>query len=43
TENSYKYSLTGFETLARQAGFEPQRVWCDTERWFSVHWLAAPE
>ncbi|MSR14151.1 MAG: L-histidine N(alpha)-methyltransferase [Gammaproteobacteria bacterium] len=43
TENSYKYSLSGFEKLARQAGFEPKQVWCDEQEWFSVHWLAAPK
>ena len=42
TENSYKYTLDGFRTLARSAGFEPRQVWCDREGWFSVHWLAAP-
>jgi dimethylhistidine N-methyltransferase len=42
TENSYKYTLDGFRSLARSAGFEPREVWCDGEGWFSVHWLAAP-
>ena len=42
TENSYKYTVDGFRALARSAGFEPQKVWCDREGWFSVHWLAAP-
>ena len=43
TENSYKYTIEGFSELARQAGFEPARVWCDRQRLFSVHWLAAPQ
>jgi dimethylhistidine N-methyltransferase len=43
TENSYKYSLAGFEQLAKQAGFVPRQVWCDDQEWFSVHWLAAPD
>ena len=42
TENSYKYTLDGFRSLASTAGFEPRQVWCDREGWFSVHWLAAP-
>ena len=42
TENSYKYSVQSFQTLARQAGFEPRQVWCDEQDWFSVHWLVAP-
>ncbi len=39
TENSYKYSIKSFQALARQAGFQPQQVWCDAQQWFSVHWL----
>lgn len=42
TENSYKYTLKSFQTLARQGGFEPRQVWCDERQWFSVHWLATP-
>lgn len=42
TENSYKYSVQSFQTLAREAGFEPRQVWCDEHDWFSVHWLVAP-
>ncbi|MGH8595779.1 MAG: L-histidine N(alpha)-methyltransferase, partial [Gammaproteobacteria bacterium] len=41
TENSYKYSIAGFQQLARQAGFEPREVWCDQRHWFSVHWLTS--
>ncbi len=39
TEHSYKYSVEEFHALARQAGFEPKRVWCDEDRLFSVHYL----
>jgi len=39
TENSYKYSIEQFRTLARQAGLQPLRVWCDAEQLFSVHYL----
>ena len=42
TENSCKYTVDGFRQLARAAGFEPQAVWTDEARLFSVHWLAAP-
>lgn len=39
TENSYKYTIEGFQDLARAAGFVPQAVWVDEARWFSLHWL----
>ena len=42
TENSCKYTVAGFQALARQAGFDPQAVWTDPQRLFSLHWLAAP-
>ncbi|HWN30207.1 MAG TPA: L-histidine N(alpha)-methyltransferase [Burkholderiales bacterium] len=41
TENSYKYSVDGFQQLARQAGFEPLRAWTDAQQLFSVHYLNA--
>lgn len=41
TESSYKYSVEGFQALAADAGFRPQRVWTDPRGWFSVHYLAA--
>ncbi len=40
TENSYKYGIGQFQELARQAGWQPQRVWADREGLFSVHELA---
>ena len=40
TECSYKYSIDGFQALARRAGFEPERVWTDPVPLFSVHCLA---
>lgn len=43
TENSYKFTVEGFQALAREAGFEVGPVWCDRERMFSVHWLVAPD
>ncbi|MGH6870405.1 MAG: L-histidine N(alpha)-methyltransferase [Rhizomicrobium sp.] len=41
TENSHKYTVEGFQALAREAGFTPRAVWCDAARLFSVHWLDA--
>lgn len=40
TESSYKYSIAGFQTLARDAGFEPEQVWTDARELFSVHCLS---
>lgn len=42
TENSHKYTLEGFRSLAVAAGFTPGQCWYDAENWFSVHWLTAP-
>lgn len=39
TENSYKYSVDGFRTLARAAGFDTEQVWVDDQALFSVHCL----
>ncbi len=39
TENSYKYSIAGFQALAQRAGYQPQQVWTDTNQLFSVHFL----
>ncbi|KAA6186260.1 L-histidine N(alpha)-methyltransferase [Thiohalocapsa marina] len=39
TECSYKYSIDGFQSLGRRAGFEPDRVWTDEDSLFSVHCL----
>jgi dimethylhistidine N-methyltransferase len=36
TENSYKYSIEGFQDLARSAGFRPLHVWTDPRKMFSV-------
>lgn len=37
TENSYKYTVTGFGDLAAKAGWEAKRVWTDDGELFSVH------
>ena len=39
TEYSYKHTIGGFIMLARQAGFEFQRVWTDDQRWFGVFYF----
>lgn len=41
TENSYKYTVAGFQALAREAGFEPVACWTDAARRFALHWLAS--
>jgi dimethylhistidine N-methyltransferase len=39
TENSYKYTVAGFRSLAVEAGWEPGSVWTDADNLFSVHAL----
>ena len=39
TENSHKYSLDGFHTLAKAAGWHPVKAWTDDGGLFSVHYL----
>ena len=39
TENSYKYSITQFQALAKQAGLQPIDYWKDDADYFSVHLL----
>jgi dimethylhistidine N-methyltransferase len=41
TENSYKYSVGEFQTLARCGGFKSVKVWTDAAELFSVHGLTA--
>ncbi|MFC0241497.1 L-histidine N(alpha)-methyltransferase [Rhodopseudomonas telluris] len=43
TENSYKYSLPRFRTLAEQAGWTLQQSWTDADGLFSVHALERAE
>jgi len=40
TENSHKFSLAGFRERARDHGLLPLRTWTDSDRLFSVHYLA---
>ncbi len=39
TENSYKYTVDEFSTLAERAGFRRQALWMDADRLFSVQLL----
>ncbi len=41
TENSHKFTVEGFQALARRAGWSPRQVWTDPKHWFSVHLLGA--
>jgi len=41
-EYSYKYTIDGFQRLARLAGYQPEAVWTDPRRYFSVHYLRLP-
>jgi dimethylhistidine N-methyltransferase len=36
TENSYKYTVAGFEQLLREAGFARTEHWTDERGWFAV-------
>lgn len=42
TENSHKFTVAGFQDIARSAGFEPDKVWCDPDGLFSLHYLTLP-
>ena len=39
TENSYKYTVGQFQSLASEVGFQSEHVWTDTDNLFSVHCL----
>lgn len=39
TENSYKYGLEEFASLAESAGFRAKHAWTDPKGLFSLHWL----
>jgi dimethylhistidine N-methyltransferase len=39
TENCYKYTLQGFADLAAAVGYRRERVWLDTQNWFSVQFF----
>ncbi len=39
TESSYKYSIDEFHQLVARAGFKPVKVWTDSDKLFSIHYL----
>jgi uncharacterized SAM-dependent methyltransferase len=39
TEDSCKYSVAEFQSLANRAGFTASRVWTDPAKLFSIHLL----
>lgn len=39
TENSYKYTIEGFQSLLVGSGFIPLKVWTDSKKMFSVQYL----
>jgi L-histidine N-alpha-methyltransferase len=41
TENSYKWTLTGFEDLLKRAGFAESKAYIDPEQKFAVFWAKA--
>lgn len=41
TENSYKYHIDEFQSLVKASGFQPERVWTDSQDLFSIHFLRA--
>jgi len=40
TQVAYKYTSDGFQELAAQAGFRPERAWTDGQGWYGLHLLA---
>lgn len=36
TENSFKYTVEGFDALLRRAGYSSTRCWTDEQGWFAV-------
>lgn len=42
TQVAYKFTLEEFQALARESGLAPERLWCDDEELFSIHYLRAP-
>jgi L-histidine Nalpha-methyltransferase len=43
TENSYKYSIEGFRSLAARAGYAAEKTWTDRRSLFALHGLKAEE
>ncbi len=42
SENSHKYDVEEFQTLAKHAGIRPVRCWVDADRLFSIHFMSVP-
>ncbi|MAI41429.1 MAG: L-histidine N(alpha)-methyltransferase [Candidatus Azotimanducaceae bacterium] len=40
TENSHKYSVDEFASMARESGFSNQKVWTDSNTWFGIFYLS---
>lgn len=40
TENSYKFTIEGFQKLAMTSGFNNAKVWLDKDNLFSVHYFS---
>ncbi len=43
TENSYKFTLEGFASIAETAGLTVQHVWTDPQQLFSIQFLSVKE
>ena len=41
TENSYKYSINEFSSLAHESGYETIKSWCDQDNLFGIFFLQA--
>jgi L-histidine Nalpha-methyltransferase len=41
TENSYKYSESDLQMLAREGGFEIEQTWTDSRKWFADVFMVA--
>jgi len=42
SENSHKFTVEGFQAIAREAGFEPGPSWTDPDQLFALHYLTLP-
>jgi dimethylhistidine N-methyltransferase len=42
TENSHKFTIEGFQAIAREAGFVPGEAWTDGADLFALHYLTLP-
>ncbi len=42
TENSHKFTIAGFQEIARKAGFDTSHFWTDERELFALHYLTLP-